>query len=410
MQIDLPVIPDPEYFSDASVQQYLAAHGHEDPRSLALHHKDKTPFDLKPVLTQIRLRRKAVEKLPEWVSHNCIFAETALEQCSSQLTARWKADKVSRQLSAEVIVDCNSGMGVDTWAFAEKFKKVISIEKFPELQRLGQYNLQKLGIQNVISYPADAIEWLQMHREEEFDIVYADPDRRADGKGKNADLRLSAPSPLTLLEILKGKCQHFLFKLSPAFDPSEAIRIIPEVKEVWIVSVRHECKEILVLTESGYTGDVRFCAAAWMRGVWHEITGIPSFQNEVWRPATYILLPDVAVVLSGLTEVIPLQALSICDRGRLISTDQLPETFPGTCWRLDAYFEGTLHACIKQFKAQYSKAEGEISAKNTGLSVEMLRKKTGIRPGGHLVYYWMKTGNGFVCMVLSPQALPSKGS
>ena len=98
MQTDLHSIPDPAYFTDEAVQRFLREHAQEDPSVLALHYTGKTGFDIKPTLTQLKLRRKAAEKLPDWFAQDCLFAETALEQCSSQLTARWKAEKANTLL------------------------------------------------------------------------------------------------------------------------------------------------------------------------------------------------------------------------------------------------------------------------------------------------------------------------
>lgn len=401
MQSSLQTIPNPDDFSDALIQEFLRAHAHEDATTLALQYSGKTEFDLKLVLTQIKLRKKAMKKLPDWVSAGCLFAETPLEQCSSQHTAVWKAGKVSTLLHPSRILDCNAGLGVDSYAFSGIAKQVISIEKSEALHRLSLYNYPKLGISNISAYSGDVKIWLKEHPDQTFDLVYVDPDRRAEGKGKNADLNLSEPSPESLQHILKGRYRNMLIKLSPAFDPQEAIRKIAEVKEVWIVSVQHECKEILILTEPGYIGSVQYRAAAWLRGRWHEACGLPEYKNEPWQATQYMLMPDVAFVLSGLTGQIDLDIRSCCDRGRLLCSDTLPDTFPGTCRRLEHYFEGSLHACLKQFRSAYPKAMGEISAPNTGLSIEMLKQKMGIKPGGSDLYYWLKTDTGFVCMVLS---------
>jgi hypothetical protein len=401
MHSSVETLPNPDDFSDVLIQDFMKTHAHEDVSALALQYSGKTDFDLKLALTQIKLRKRASEKLPDWVSAECLFGQIPLEQCSSQSTAKWKAEKISSLLRPESILDCNAGLGVDSYAFAGISNRVISIEKSEALHKLGQYNFNKLGLSNISAYPGDVKLWLKENAEQSYDLVYADPDRRSGGKEKNADLRLSEPSPESLQEILKGKYRNMLIKLSPAFDPQEAIRRIAEVKEVWIVSVKHECKEILILTEPGYTGPVLYRAAAWLRGSWHEACGMQAYKNEQWLASQYILLPDVAFVLSGLTSKISAETKANCDRGRLLCSDVLPDTFPGTCWRLQQYFEGSLHACLKQFRSAFPKAIGEISAPNTGLSFEMLKKNMGVKPGGSRLYYWLKTDTGFVCMVLS---------
>ena len=87
------------------------------------------------------------------------------------------------------------------------------------------------------------------------DCIYIDPARR-DVKGKKtADLSLCSPNLLEIRDLLLKKCNTLLIKLSPMFDISSALEVFPECKEVHVVSVKNECKELLLLVEKGFCGE-----------------------------------------------------------------------------------------------------------------------------------------------------------
>lgn len=373
-------IPTQELWNNPDFMKFISAHEQENTTQLAFQYHTKINIPLKEALEQILLRKKAQVKLPEWAKSNCLFTELGLEQCSSALAAEWKAKRISDTIKPEVVLDCNTGLGVDSTYFSKSGIEVLSIEKVPELVELCKFNQKQLGLHFRVM-EGEVISWLKNNPAEKFDLVYADPDRR-----NEAGQRISHPDELNppvsqLLQEIKGRCKNILLKLSPLFDPKEGIRIFPGVKEIWIISIHHECREILYLIEEGYTGEVSFVAAAWFRNRWFSQEGFPSFSKEDTISAKWVYLTDVAFTLSGLAPRLP-GILAILDRGSIAISDELLPEYPGVAYQLIHVFTGRGKDLKQSLKSFVPEPFINISAKGTRIKSEELLKQLGKKSGG----------------------------
>ncbi len=206
-------------------------------------------FLRKWIIQQIEGRKKIQNKLPRWHENDTLLLPSSLnlEQSSSEKTAFFKA----QLLSGNSILDLTGGLGVDTWAFAQQFKKVWYVEKNPELFRIAKYNFEVMGIKNISLHNAEAQHFLQ-NFPEVVDYIYLDPARR-NSQGKSiAQITETEPNILELLPLLFNKTEKILLKTSPMFEIKEALKILPNVAGVYVVSVQNECKEVLYLLEKNF--------------------------------------------------------------------------------------------------------------------------------------------------------------
>lgn len=368
-------------FYQAEVRTFLHAHATEDPVILALKYSGKTSFLLPPVLEQIRLRQKSLLKLPGWADRNCLFTERALEQCSSALTAEWKKDQLATFIQNARVLDCNTGLGVDSIALSDVSREIHTLEKDPELAALFEYNQKQLG-KNIQVQQAEVLSWLEKNPGENFDLVYADPDRRNASGEKVSDPNACDPPVNLLLEILEKRTKYILLKMSPLFDPNEGVRVFPGVKEVWIISVKHECREILFLIQPGYTGDVLYRTGAWFREKWFSYCGRPDFREfRAETTGPWVYLPDVANLLSGL---IPenVHINGILERGRIVFSSELMPDFPGTPYRLIHTFDSCGKSMMRTLLELVPGPYLNISAKGSRLRPSELLKKLHKKEGG----------------------------
>jgi hypothetical protein len=109
-----------ELIENQKIKLLLAEHETQDPAKLALKWAGKTEIPATFLLTQIKARQKAKSKIPGWYNCKSIVYpdQTALEQCSSELTAQIKAvgcDDLK-------VIDLTGGLGIDSWAFSKKAK------------------------------------------------------------------------------------------------------------------------------------------------------------------------------------------------------------------------------------------------------------------------------------------------
>lgn len=206
-------------------------------------------------------RKIVATKLPSWAENMSILfpAKISLEQCSSEATATYKAGLAS----GESLVDLTGGFGVDCSFLSKNFSSVDYVEQNEELCQIAEHNFKALGL-NIRVNNAESVEFLK--NMPAVDCIYIDPARR-DIKGKKtADLSLCSPNLLEIRDILLDKCNTLLIKLSPMFDISSALEVFPECAEVHVVSVKNECKELLLLVEGGFCGETEIvCIELGMR-------------------------------------------------------------------------------------------------------------------------------------------------
>jgi len=392
--------PDFELFDREDVQVFMKKHRNEDPAVLALRYSGKTNFPIQAVTAQIKLRKKAKEKLPEWVDAGCLFTSLTLEQASSTFTAKWKADKIQTLFKPQTLLDCNTGLGVDAFYFSKNIPTVFTIEKDPEKYNLFVYNKLRLHADAIQTLKGDVLEWLKTNPDTHFDMVYADPGRRTESGQRNADPLLLEPALDVLLPLLKEKSPYILLKMSPMFDPAEGIKIFPHVREVWIVSIKHECREILFLMESGYTGSVTFRAAAWFNKKWYEGDGIPGNENEADETNAFAYISDVAFVLSSLCPIEMEGITGIWDQGRLIMSSKALPDYPGIAYQFIERMPYQVKHLLKKLPLHMDENRLHMSAKGTGLVVEEEYKKLKVRPGGNYLLYVRKGEPGMECFLL----------
>lgn len=218
---------------------YILSHRHEDVRQLALQGAD--PW----VLQQIEGWQTARHKLPTLAAIDDWWypVRLSMEQCSSEITARYKADLLARLLPVEQrerLVDLTGGFGVDCYFCSRLFRHFDYVEQNAELCRIAAHNFSDGIVHN-----GDSVSYLA--EMSPATVVLIDPARR-DGQGRKvAGLSDCTPDLTRIHREIMDRCEYALVKLSPMLDMREAIRQLPETQEVHIVSVKNECKELLLV-------------------------------------------------------------------------------------------------------------------------------------------------------------------
>lgn len=138
--------------------EYILAHRTDDVRALALRSAD-AGVDKSFCLRQIEAWQTARTKLPRWAATDGILFPPRLnmEQCSSQLTAEYKARLVERLLPEErgSLTDLTGGFGVDFSFLAPLFRNAVYVERNSDLCEMAQHNLplyQRCTLKDYISY------------------------------------------------------------------------------------------------------------------------------------------------------------------------------------------------------------------------------------------------------------------
>lgn len=122
-----------------ATRDYVRRHADEDVGRLALRGCKDADVDMTLALNQIKGRQTARRKLPSWAAVDGLVYPPHLnmEQCSSEPTARYKA-QLCRRLLATVegerwLTDLTGGFGVDFAFMQEAFSKAVYVERDAQL-------------------------------------------------------------------------------------------------------------------------------------------------------------------------------------------------------------------------------------------------------------------------------------
>ena len=222
---------------------FLQAHRNDDVRTLALQAKKYPGIDLAEAVVQIAGRQMAEKKLPSWAAIDGIRypRHLSMEQCSSELTARYKASLVE----GDSLADLTAGLGVDCSFLARRFRQVDYVERQEALCRLAERNFPLLGLPDVRIHCDDGTEYLR--RMDPVDCLFLDPARRDAHGGKTVRIADCEPDVRALEPLLVEKGKTVMVKLSPMLDLSTALKELHHVAAVHCVAVHNECKELIIL-------------------------------------------------------------------------------------------------------------------------------------------------------------------
>ena len=227
----------------AELKQFVQDHLDRDPAQLFLSLRGKVDFDLKFAVEQLKARQKALKKLPSWANNfSLIFpANLSLEQASSEETARFK----SQLLKGRSMIDLTGGFGVDTYFLSRNFSKATYCERNEELVDIFKYNMEVLGESKFEVKQGDSLHILSQSTPP-FDLVYVDPARRGGHNQKLFKLSDCEPDLVSNWEFLKCMGNSIFVKASPMLDLKQVLLELPDIQQIWVVSVKNEVKEVLL--------------------------------------------------------------------------------------------------------------------------------------------------------------------
>lgn len=384
------------------IQGYIFENENVDEKKLLLskHEILGTPAPL--VAIQIIGRRKAKRKLPSWYETTGILYPPSLnlEQSSSEATGKFKIGIIQRNLSTfEKAVDLTGGFGVDTFCFDKVFDHVVHVEPDAELQQIAKHNHQLLGAIKVQYKHQPAAEFLQQNADS-VDLFYIDPSRR-NKAAKVFKLADCIPDVTELLADLFKQSEYVLLKASPMLDVQQGLRELKNVKQVWVVSVDNECKELLFLVEKDFAGE------ALIEAVNLNANGEPfqsfdfRFSEErqlkvnVGTLCQYLYEPNASILKAGAFQLIANRygVYKIDVNTHLYSSDLRVTDFPGRIFRVVG-----INPNSKQLHQLLPDGKANVVTRNYPLSPDELKKKLKLKDGGekYVIGFSEKKGKSIV--------------
>ena len=405
---------------------------------LALQSHRYPDIDMPFLLDQLAGWQTARTKLPLWAAKEDIIypPHLSMEQCSSEQTAEYKARLVTRLVGVENFAssdlhndysrpsageettptqqenhvwnsfegsfcDLTGGFGVDFSFIARSFKRAIYVEQQEKLCELARHNFHALGLIQAEVVKGDGTTYL--HQLDHVSVLFLDPARRNEQGGKTVLISDCTPDVLALEEELLEKADSVVIKLSPMLDWHRAVdelnRLGNVVREVHIVSVRNECKELLlVLQRTKDEKDDKMATEKALQVFCVNDESIVSYSldealsvsqrllSAVPEAGQYLYEPNASLMKAGcfalLTARYPFSALSL--NSHLFVSEEAINDFPGRQFEITAVSSFNK----KELRRSLSGIEkANLAVRNFPMSVADLRKRLKIKEGGDIYLF-----------------------
>lgn len=361
------------------VQNFINSNLKSDVTKLILKGSPFPHVSIQEIAAQLMAKNSCEKKLPTWFNSENIYYPNKLniEQTSSEITSNYKSDLVS----GKTLVDITGGFGVDTYFFSQKVKHITYCEINGELSTIVSHNFKQLKIKNITTLLGDGIDFLSKNQEK-FDWIYADPSRRNDAKGKVFLLEDCLPNIPENLNLLFEKTDNILLKVSPILDITSALNELQFVKEIHVVAIENEVKELLFLLEKNYTKNIQVKTANIAKNCTQkfDFNLNESSTATFSEPKKYVYEPNAAILKSGafLQVSEKLNIAKLHQNSHLYTSNHLID-FPGRRFEIKhciSYNKKQLPQLIPSKKAN-------IATRNFPETVAQIRKKTGLKDGGN---------------------------
>lgn len=375
-----PMVKFISLLSQPEIQQFIIDNEQSDVQKLVLRHNEILGVPSSWIAQQILGRRKAKQKLPKWYDTPGIIYPPSvnMEQCSSEVTAKYKQSLVGRHHAA----DLTGGFGVDTFFLSKKFYLTEYVEPDESLLPLVRHNLSLLGVQNIVFHPQPVENFLANHTAM-YDLLYLDPSRRQSSR-KVFRFADCTPDVIKLRSKLLKRSPHLLIKASPLMDLKQSSRELNAVDQFIVLAAEGECKELLISLRREKGGEPTIHAVDLDR------EGEPTPFAFTWSqekkasvdfsaPRAYLYEPNLAIMKAGAFKLVG-QRFGLYKLGpdtHLYTAEEKINSFPGRIFKVVEEV-GLDRKLVERFAGGFA----NILTRNYPLSVDAIKKKSGLAEGG----------------------------
>lgn len=413
--------------------EFIREYRERDIRQLALQANRFPDVDMPYALDQIQGWQIARRKLPKWAACDGVIfpPHLSMEQCSSEPTAQYKLNlamewtTLNSELSTQNcrrqqfktlnskfktstrMTDLTGGFGVDFSFTSCAFAAATYVERNEQLCHIVEHNLPLLGLNNATVVCADAVEYLSTV--EPQTMLFLDPARRDEHGAKTVMLADCTPDVVQLLPKLLEKSRFTMLKLSPMLDWHKAVDDLQgAVREVHIVSVGGECKELLLVLSTVVESELKvYCADLSTASdtsslfVYTPGSSAPVANSKLkTQNSKFVHEPNASIMKAGcFDELAAAYGVSPVSRNsHLFLSDEPVDGFPGRSFvveRVTTMNKGELR------KALVGIEKANIATRNFPLTVAELRKRLKIKDGGDVYIFATTTAEGEHLLLIS---------
>ncbi|WP_370789740.1 SAM-dependent methyltransferase [Leyella stercorea] len=413
--------------------EFIREYRERDIRQLALQANRFPDVDMPYALDQIQGWQIARRKLPKWAACDGVIfpPHLSMEQCSSEPTAQYKLNLATEwtTLNSELstqncrrqqfktqnskfktstrMTDLTGGFGVDFSFTSCAFAAATYVERNEQLCHIVEHNLPLLGLNNATVVCADAVEYLSTV--EPQTMLFLDPARRDEHGAKTVMLADCTPDVVQLLPKLLEKSRFTMLKLSPMLDWHKAVDDLQgTVREVHIVSVGGECKELLLVLSTVVESELKvYCADLSTASdtsslfVYTPGSSAPVANSKLkTQNSKFVHEPSASIMKAGcFDELAAAYGVSPVSRNsHLFLSDEPVDGFPGRSFVVERV---TTMNKSELRKALVGIEKANIATRNFPLTVAELRKRLKIKDGGDVYIFATTTAEGEHVLLIS---------
>jgi len=372
-----------------NTREFIEKFQQADVNSLALQAGKYPEVDMPFALDQIEGRQTALTKIPSYSKKNGILYphHLSMEQCSSELTALYKAHVVEINSSSSernTFTDLTAGFGVDFSFIAPLFKKATYVEQQEYLCELARNNFPLLNLSHAQILNANCLNYLEQMNP--VDWIFLDPARRDKHGSKVVSIADCEPNMEALEPLLLQKGEKILVKLSPMLDITLALHTLKHIHEVHVVAVNNECKELLFILKQGTisTDEIKISAINLPKND-QIFTSTPSEEEKAivdyaTKVEEYLYEPHTALIKAGAFKSLGARygLKKLHPNSHLYTSSEWIKDFPGRIFSV----QHTYGFSKKELKNLQEIKQANITVRNFPSSVAELRKRLKLSEGG----------------------------
>lgn len=366
------------FILEPEVQKFIDEHLNSDISKLLFKGSSFDGITVQELAEQVEAKKRSKHKLATWYTTENIYYPNKLniEQTSSEISAKYK----SSLIYGDTLIDLTGGFGVDAYHFSKQFKNVTHCEINSDLSKIVKHNYHQLRVSNIDTISTNGLSYLNA-RKQDFDWIYIDPSRRNDSKGKVFLLEDCLPNVPKNLKLFFKYTSNILIKVSPMLDITSAIRELTFVKEVHVVAVNSEVKELLFILEKEFKGTIiiKTIHIGSTQYQCFEADYKSEFKAEYSLPKTYLYEPNAAILKAGLFDEITKLGISKLHQNSHLYTSEELIDFPGRRFLV----KNVIPYDKKQLKKLIPSKKVNITTRNFPETVAQIRKKTKLKEGGN---------------------------
>ena len=391
-----------DFIDSKEFKSFLSENAGTDPSKLRLKEFRHLDFDKNLAITQIECRAKARKKIPELAEQLAYPTDVSIEQCSSETLARFHASLFKKCDSA---VDLTCGLGIDTYYISQEVDMMTSIDASETVASAAKRNMAALGRTNVEIINSTAEEYVDATSGKDVSAFFVDPSRRltADRTQRTYAIRETIPDLNFIIPRIEKRCDFIVVKASPMVDLTQTLNDFKRITDVWVLSVRNECKEVLFKIDFNSLADETtkiHCTDFTLHGT-VEFTIEQRAEIADGQPAVgdCLLIPNASIMKAGAYDALGAQLglTRIAANSHLHLAANAVEGYPGRQFKIKEVLSLS-KADIKKLKGITVKAN--IACRNFPMKPEELKKKLKIEDGGNYYIFATTLADKSRCLLL----------